>query len=79
MSSERSTGYPQFLEGGTVPEETKSKSIFKSKTFWWNVLSAAAEYSQILPLPPGVAVLIANGINIALRLITKEPVHVVPQ
>lgn len=59
--------------------ETPSKPIYKSKTFWWNILSAAAEYSQVLPLPPGVAILIANGVNIALRLITKEPVHVVPK
>ena len=72
-------GYPRFLEGGTVTEATPSKSILKSKTFWWNIVSAAAEYSQLLPLPPGVSVLVANAVNIGLRLITKEPVHVVPK
>ena len=56
-----------------------SKSLFKSKVFWFNVLTAAAELSNILPLPAGSAVLVASVVNIGLRFVTAEPVHVVPQ
>ena len=57
--------------------EDMSKSIFKSKTFWVNVLSAGLELTQVLPIPPGTLLLVTNALNIALRVITEEPVHVV--
>ena len=53
-----------------------SKSLFKSKTFWFNIVTAALELSQVIPLPPGTAVLIVNVGNIVLRLLTNAPVHV---
>lgn len=56
-----------------------SKSLFKSKTFWFNVLSAAAELSGVLPLPAGVSTLVVNVVNIGLRLLTETPVHVAPK
>ena len=61
---------------GYFEEAQVSKSLFISKTFWFNVLTAAAEIAGIVPLPPGTAVLIVAGINVALRVITKGPVHV---
>lgn len=54
-----------------------SKSLFASKTFWVNVLSAGLELSQVLPIPPGYLLLATNVINIALRVLTDQPVHVV--
>lgn len=64
----------------TYLEEARvSKSLFTSKTFWFNVLSAAAELTNILPLPPGTVILVTNLINIALRVVTDKAVHVLPK
>lgn len=52
-----------------------SKSIFASKTFWFNVLVAAQELTQVLPLPPGAVPIAATAINIGLRFFTEKPVH----
>lgn len=54
-----------------------SKSLFKSKTFWINVLSAGLELTQVLPIPPGYLLIATNVINVGLRLLTTEPVHLV--
>ena len=54
-----------------------SKSLFASKTFWLNVLSAGLEVSQVLPIPAGYLTLGTNVANIALRLVTDTPVHVI--
>lgn len=53
-----------------------SKSIFKSKTFWFNILTIAAEVAQVLPIPPGTLTVIAAVINVGLRTVTTDPVHV---
>lgn len=50
------------------------KAIWKSKTLWFNLLTAGAELAQTLPLPPGTVVVIASVVNIALRMITTQPV-----
>jgi hypothetical protein len=57
-----------------------SKSLFTSRVFWFNVLTAAAEVSGALTgvVSPGTLTLIVNGINIGLRLITTRPVHLTP-
>lgn len=62
------------------------QSIFSTRTFWYNALSAA---SLILLLPELQTLLgehtikyvvLANAIvNIFLRFITKEPVQLVPE
>lgn len=52
------------------------KSIFKSKTFWFNVVSIAASYGQLLP--PKYAVPVVTIGNIGLRLITNQPVGIIP-
>lgn len=49
------------------------KSIFKSKTFWFNVLATAATYGSLLP--PKYAVPVATVGNIGLRFITNAPVN----
>ena len=64
---------------GLLEEATVSKSLFKSKTFWFNILTAAAELSQVLPIPPGILVIVASVINVGLRVVTDKPVHVVSQ
>ena len=59
-----------------------SKSLFASKSFWFNALTAAAAiltaisgHAEIIPpavMPYVVAILAA--VNIALRMVTTEPV-----
>ncbi len=63
-----------------VKEATVSKNILRSKIFWVNVLTAAVELSGALTglLPPGALQLVTNVLNIALRLITNQPVTVLP-
>ena len=55
-----------------------SKAIWKSKTFWFNALTAVAELTQVLPLPAGTVTIIATIVNVGLRFVTSEPVHVLP-
>ena len=59
---------------GFLEEAQMSKSLFTSKLFWFNVLTAAATLTGYLPLDPATAVLVASGINAALRLITHQPI-----
>ena len=62
---------------GIMQEANVSKSILKSKVFWVNVLSGAAELAGLIPLPGGTALIIANILNIALRFVTTGPTHLV--
>ena len=55
-----------------------SKSIFASKTFWLNLALAVAQVSGVLPVKPETAGLIAAAANIAVRLLTDSPAHVIP-
>lgn len=56
------------------------KSIFASKTFWFNILSGAATLvgtaAEIMPpqYAPYAAAAIAV-INLGLRVVTDQPVH----
>ena len=63
-----------------IREESMSKSLFKSKTFWVNVLTAGVELSGVLTgvVGPGVLQIVTNVLNIALRLVTSQPVSVMP-
>lgn len=54
----------------------KPKSIWKSKTFWMQVLSIAAAVSGNIPLPPETTAIVVGLINIALRAVTTDPVHI---
>jgi len=57
----------------------KPKNLFKSKTFWMQVLSIAAAVSGVIPpdlLPPETTAIVVGLINIALRAVTKDPVHI---
>ena len=56
------------------------KSIFKSKTFWVNVLMAAAVIIpellaiESLKIPADISAVIVLTVNTVLRLVTKEEV-----
>lgn len=50
------------------------KSIFASKTFWFNVATAATTYSNMMP--PRVAMPVSIIGNILLRFLTKQPVTI---
>ena len=58
-----------------------SKSIFASRTFWVNVVSTSLEVAQALSgtqvVPPGALAVTTNLLNITLRLLTSQAVHVV--
>jgi hypothetical protein len=51
-----------------------TKSIFASKTFWFNVATALVTYGGYLP-PKYAAIVLPLG-NIALRFLTDAPVSV---
>ena len=59
-------------------EGSMSKSLFASKAFWTNFLAAAVEVTGALSgvIPPGALTLLLAGFNVAIRLVTKGPVHV---
>jgi len=52
------------------------KSIFKSKTFWFNILSGAAALSGTIPLKPEHSAIAVAVINIGLRLVTTAPAKI---
>jgi hypothetical protein len=58
-----------------------SKSLFASKTFWFNLLTGAGELVQVATqthiVPAGTVAVAAAVINIGLRFVTDQPVHVV--
>ena len=63
-----------------VKEASVSKNLLRSKIFWVNVLTAAVELSGALTglVPLGTLQLVTNVLNIALRLVTSQPVTVLP-
>ena len=63
-----------------VKEASVSKNLLRSKIFWVNVLTAAVELSGALGglIPPMSLQLVTNVLNIALRLVTSQPVTVLP-
>jgi len=63
----------------TLIEEANVKQLWASKTLWFNLLTASASLLQILPIPPEQALLVTNVINIGLRLVTSQPVSVLPK
>jgi len=53
-----------------------TKALWKSKTFWFQVLSAAAALSGVVPIPAEILAVVVGCINVGLRLVTDEPVSV---
>ena len=55
-----------------------SKSLFTSKAFWVNCLAMAIEVTGALSgvIPPGALTLVLAGLNVAIRVVTTGPVHV---
>lgn len=51
-----------------------SKSLFKSKTFWFNVATVAVHLAGLLPA--SIAVPVAAVGNIILRFVTSTPVSI---
>lgn len=62
---------------GLFEEAAVSKSLFQSKVFWFNVLTASAALLQVIPLPPEYTAVIVAVINVGLRLVTDTATHVV--
>lgn len=53
------------------------KNIFKSKTFWFNLLALAGDLTGLLP-GSSFTIPIISAVNIGLRTITKQPVSILP-
>ena len=62
-------------------ERDPMKSLFSSKIFWLNLISATIEVLQYLSVmelaPPGVIAVSVNLLTIALRMITTASVYIV--
>ena len=54
-----------------------SKSLFTSKTFWINALMVANQVVGAVPMPPEYAAIVIAVVNLGLRLVTTQPVHLV--
>lgn len=54
----------------------KPKSLFRSRTFWMQALTICAAITGVIPLPAETTVIVVGLINIALRVVTKDPVRV---
>jgi len=59
----------QLLEDGQM-----NKKLWTSKTFWFQVLSAAAALSGVVPIPPEILAVVVGVINVGLRLVTDKPI-----
>lgn len=58
----------------------RMKSLFKSKTFWFNLLTgvaAVAGGALGVHVDPKIAVPVIAATNIGLRMVTKGPVAVI--
>ena len=53
-----------------------NKKLWKSKTFWFNILSGAAALSGVIPLAPEHVAITTAVINIGLRFATDKPVSI---
>ena len=72
------TLYRRVTRVSDLMQEATVKSLWTSKTFWFNVLSALLEVFQLVTqyqlLPPGITTIAVNIINIFLRMVTTQPV-----
>jgi hypothetical protein len=69
--------YRKFSKLYRLLEEAKmKKKLWRSKTFWFQVLSVAAAVSGAIPLPADITAAIVGVINVGLRLVTTEGVGV---
>lgn len=60
-----------------INETVAGKKFWQSKTFWSNLVMAAAVAAQSqygFLISPEVQALIITGVNLMLRKVTKEPV-----
>jgi hypothetical protein len=73
---------PKATPQATAPDRQVAtrafaKPVYASKTIWVNLVACAAgallNYSDIMPLQPGILMLIVAALNIGLRLVTKRP------
>lgn len=64
-----------------MPSEVETKSIFKSKTFWFNALTIVGTILAAPVLPAAIIPWIPTAqalVNIGLRLITTQPASIAP-
>lgn len=53
-----------------------TKHLFTSKTFWMNIVGLAMTLGDVLP--PKYAAIVLPAANIAMRLISSQPVNLFP-
>ena len=69
-------------------QEGNVKGLWKSKTFWLNLIALFTQLIEVLPLDPSIKAVTPNAgagfvtalgaANIAMRYMTTQPVTVVP-
>ena len=71
----------QSASASYAKEGSMSKSLFAYKAFWANCFDVAIEVTGALSgvIPPGALTLVLAGLNIAIRIVTHGPVHVLTQ
>ena len=57
-------------------EAKMQKKLWFSRTFWFQVLSAAAALSGVVPIPPEYLAVVVGIINVGVRYVTHEEVTV---
>jgi hypothetical protein len=53
-----------------------NKKLWKSKTFWFNILSGAAALTGVIPFAPEHVAIATAIINVGLRFVTDKPVSI---
>ncbi len=64
-----------------MPSETEVKSMFKSRTFWFNLLTGVGAIVGAGVLPPSLMIYaptVMAVVNIGLRWVTTQPVSIKP-
>lgn len=54
------------------------KSLWKSKTFWFNILATTTSLLEVIPLPQEYVIPAIGIINVLLRTVTDKPVKILP-
>ena len=58
-----------------IARDGAMKKLWKSKVFWFQLLSAGAAVAGVIPLPAETLAVVVGLINIGLRLVTNTGIE----